>query len=195
MSEKHLVRWGAAAVMLSAVTFIGGGMALILAPDSPIVPMLFYAGLVLAVPAVMTMYMVHRRDVGKLGFAGFLLSMLGAILYSAPNYALTAGTFGVQAWHDLWLFSMSNVLPFGALTFLIGLLLSALAEIRGRGQMWSSAMVAIGAILWLIAFLFSLSLYFLLPPATWILGAGLGLKAWGLISADLIGRQMIQEPA
>jgi hypothetical protein len=76
---------------------MGGGLALILTPESPVVPLLFYIGLVFAVPAVMSLYMHHWREVGMLGFVGFLLSMLGAILYSAPNYALTAGTFGVEA--------------------------------------------------------------------------------------------------
>jgi hypothetical protein len=89
---------------------------------------------------------------------------------------------------------MSNVLSLGALAFLISLVLNAAAEMRRRGLTWSGVMVAAGAALWAVAFVFSLSLYFLLPPATWILGIGLGLKAWNLASGDLTSRQLIQEP-
>ena len=124
MSTQTLNRWGAIVTILTAALFVAAAIALIVIPDGGLsnstAPALYYAGLILIVPAYTALYSAQWQSAGKLGFAGFLMSVVGSIMYSGPIFVLLAGTAGVATWHDLWGFSMGNVLPLGATIFLIG---------------------------------------------------------------------------
>ncbi|HSL46132.1 MAG TPA: hypothetical protein VK897_22045, partial [Anaerolineales bacterium] len=106
MSTQSLNRWGAIVTLVTAVLFLAAAIALIVIPDgglsNPIAPTLYYAGLILTVPTYMAIYAAQSQAAGKLGFAGFVMSVIGSIMYSGPIFVLMAGTSGVATWHDLW---------------------------------------------------------------------------------------------
>lgn len=157
MSTQTLNRWGAAVIIVTALLFVVAAIALIVIPEgglaNPVAPTLYYAGLILTVPTYMAIYAAQSQSAGKLGFAGFVMAIIGSIMYSGPNFILIAGTSGVATWHDLWGFSMGNVLPLGATLFLIGSIMFGIAT-RRAGVFPSGAgmLLAISSFLWLIAF-------------------------------------------
>ena len=157
MSTQTLNRWGAVATIITAVLFASAAVALIVVPDgglaNPIAPTLYYLGLILTVPAYMTIYSAQSNSAGKLGFAGFVMSVVGSIMYSGPIFVLLAGTSGVATWHDLWGFAMGNALPLGASIFLIGSTMLGVASLRARVFPRNAGLLlAIGSFLWLIVF-------------------------------------------
>lgn len=154
MSTQSLQRWGGIAAITAAVVFAVAGIAVATQPfESALPPLSYFVGLILAVPAVTAFYVVQAQQAGRTGLASYILSVVGAILYSAPNYALLAGTQGISAWHDIWAFAMGNVLPLGATAFLLGLICLGIATTRTRiFPRWGGILLAAGAFLWLIAF-------------------------------------------
>lgn len=157
MSSQTLYRWGAFTIIITALLFVTAAIALIVVPDgglaNPIAPTLYYLGLILVVPTYLTIYATQAESAGKLGFAGFVLSILGSIMYSGLVYVLVAGTSGVVTWHDLWGFAMGNVLPLGASIFLIGSTLFGVATMRAKVfPRNAGVLLMIGSFLWLIAF-------------------------------------------
>lgn len=154
MSTQSLYRWGGIATMIAAVVFAVAGISVATQSfGSALSPLSYFAGLILAVPALTTLYVIQAQQDGRTGLAGYILGVVGAILYSAPNYALLAGAYGVRAWHDIWGFAMGNVLPFGATAFLMGLICLGIATTRTRiFPRWGGILLAGGAFLWLIAF-------------------------------------------
>jgi hypothetical protein len=181
MSSQSIFRWGGLASILAAALFAAGGLLTLLPAggmDSPAAPILYYLGLVLVVPALTSVYAAQSQTAGKLGFAGFLLAILGSMLYSAPAYVLVAGTAGVQEWHSVWLFSMSNVLSLGGSAFLIGMAILGVATMRSstlpRG---AGLLVVAGSLLWFVAFWGSMAMS---PVITFVLTAGNLLLGIGL---------------
>lgn len=173
MSTRTLNLWGAVVSVITAGLFLAAAIALIVLPDgglsSPLAPTLYYLGLILIVPTYITLYLAQAMTAGKLGFAAFAMSIVGSIMYSGPIFVLIAGTSGVTSWHDLWGFSMGNVLPLGASIFLIGSTMLGIATMRaGIFPRSSGLLLAIGSFLWLIAFYIPVP--FLLSAAN-ILGA------------------------
>lgn len=167
MSTQTLYRWGALSVILTALLFAAAAIAVIVVPDgglsNPVAPILYYAGLILAVPAYLTLYSAQSQYAGKLGFTGFVMAVVGSIMYSGPAFVLIAGTSGVATWHDVWGFAMGNVLPLGATIFLIGSILFGIATRRANVFSRNAGLLLImGASVWLIAFFtalpFSLSI-------------------------------------
>ena len=157
MSAETLNRWGAMATIATALLLLAAAVAMLVVPEgglaSPIPSALYYLALVLAVPAYMTIYLNQSRTAGKLGFAGFAMSVIGSILYSGPAFVLLAGTSGVATWHDLWGFAMGNVLPLGASLFLIGSTMLGVASIRANVFPRNAGrLLTIGSVLWLIVF-------------------------------------------
>lgn len=157
MSVQTLYRWGSVITVLTALIFAAAAVSLVVIPDgglaNPLAPALYYFGLVLTVPTYITIYAAQVQLAGKLGFAGFLLSVSGSTLYSAPIFVLMAGTSGVSTWHDLWGFAMGNILPLGATIFLIGSILLGVATRRaGVFPRNAGLLLIIGSTLWLIAF-------------------------------------------
>lgn len=156
---------------------------MIVIPDgelsNPVAPTLYYAGLILAVPAYITLYSAQSQSVGKLGFAGFVMTVFGSIIYSGPIFVLLAGTSGVATWHDVWGFAMGNVLPLGATIFLLGSILFGIATRRANAiPRHAGLLLSIGATIWLVAFYipvpFSLSIANVLTAAALIwMGASL----------------------
>lgn len=187
MSERTINRWGGVALSASAVLLALGGVLAAIVPggglEGPLVPLLYYLGTVISAPAVTALYATHRAVGGRLAFAGYVLAVLGAILYTGPQLALLAGTSGVATWHDIWGFSMVRfpVLTFGAPAFMIGLILLGVTIARARIlPAWSGWLLAVGAVLWLIAFVVSM-MPGLLTVASLLTGIGLfssGLAVW-----------------
>ena len=183
MSTQTLYRWGAISIIVTALLFAAAAIAVIVIPDgglsNPVAPTLYYAGLILAVPAYITLYSAQSQSVGKLGFAGFVMTVFGSIMYSGPIFVLLAGTSGVATWHDVWGFAMGNVLPLGATIFLIGSILFGIATRRANVFPRNAGLLlSIGAAIWLVVFYipvpFSLSIANILTAAALIwMGASL----------------------
>lgn len=157
MAVQTLFRWGSVVTVVTALIFAAAAVSLIIIPDgglaNPVAPTLYYLGLILIVPTYITIYAAQAQTAGKLGFAGFLMTVTGSILYSAPIFVLMAGTSGVSTWHDLWGFAMGNFLPLGATIFLIGSTLLGVATRRvGVFPRNAGSLLIIGSLLWLVAF-------------------------------------------
>lgn len=157
MSAQTLNRWGALTTIVTALLLLAAAVALIVVPEgglaSPVPPALYYIALILAGPAYMAIYLNQSQTAGKLGLAGFAMSVIGSVLYSGPAFVLMAGTAGVATWHDLWGFAMGNVLPLGASLFLIGSTLLGIASVRANiFPRNAGRLLAIGSFLWLIVF-------------------------------------------
>jgi hypothetical protein len=176
MSVQSLYRWGAMVIIVTAILFIASAIALIIVPEgglaNPIAPALYYLSLILIVPSYLAIYSIQSQAVGKLGFAGFVMAVIGSIMYSGPIFVLLAGASGISSWHELWSYSMGNVLPFGASVFLIGSILFGVAT-RHSNVLPRNAgsLLAIGSFLWLIAFY--LPLPFLLSISNLLIAAAL----------------------
>lgn len=178
MSTQTLYRWGALTTIVTALLFVAAAVALIVIPNgglaNPIAPTLYYLGLILTVPTYITIFAAQSQAAGKLGFAGFVLSVIGSILYSGPIFVLMAGISGVATWHDMWGFAMGNILPLGASIFLIGSILFGVATRRANVFPRNAGLLlTIGSSLWLVAFY--LPVPFLLSVANLLGAAGL---AW-----------------
>jgi hypothetical protein len=183
MSTQSLYRLGGMASLITAVILIIAAVAVATQPQSSILPALMYfTGLVVTVFALTAIYVIQAQRAGRLGLVGFVLSVVGAMLYSAPIYALIAGTQGVTAWHDIWGFAMGNVLPVGASTLLLGMIMLGAATFRaGVFPRWSGALLAIGAVLWLIAFWLTAAAP-LLPVGSLVISLSLAWIGWTLVS-------------
>jgi hypothetical protein len=182
MSTESLSRWGSVALIVTAVLFAAGGILVAVSPGgglaSPTAPLIYYLGTIAAIPAIVTLYAAQRPQSGKLGFAGFLLGVVGAAMYSGPELALLAGTAGAAGWHDVWGFAMGNVLLIGPPSFFIGLGLLGIATARGRVfPRWAGILLATGSFLWLIAFVLSM-VPGLLTVANLVGSAGMAWIGW-----------------
>ena len=186
MGTQDLSRWGGLVLILTAVLFAGGGIFAAVLPggglESPAAPLMFYAGTVTAVVAFTALYAAPWKRSGTSGVAGLLLAVVGATLYSGPQLALVAKTFGAAGWHDVWGFAMGNVLLIGPPLFFIGMILLGAATARsGMFPPWSGRLLAIGAFIWLIAYVLSI-VPGLLTLASLITGAGMAWLGWTLWS-------------
>lgn len=184
MSKQDLFRWGGLALILTAVLFVIGGILVVVLPGGgvagPAAPLVYYLGTITAVLALIALYAAQRQQSGVLGFAGFLLAVIGATLYSGPQLALLAGTSGAAGWHDVWGFAMGNVLLIGPAAFFIGMILLGIASMRGGVlPRWSGGLLVIGAFVWLIAYFLS-AVPGLLTVASIITGAGMARMGYSL---------------
>jgi hypothetical protein len=176
MSIQSLYRWGAMVIIVTGILFIASAIALIIVPGgglaNPIAPTLYYLSLILIVPSYVTLYSIQSQAAGKLGFAGFVMAVIGSIMYSGPIFVLLVGASGVPTWHELWSYSMGNVLPLGASAFLIGSILFGVATRHANVFPHNAgSLLAIGSFLWLIAFY--LPIPFLLSIANLLSAAAL----------------------
>lgn len=185
MPIQALVRSGGLVSMATGLLFAIGGILAAVMPEgglsSPLVPLVYYMGLVLSTLAFMGIYFPQAGETGRMGLGAFLLAFLGAVLYSAPIYTLVAGTSGVQEWHSIWAFAMGNVLSLGGTIFLLGMLL--LGIVSGRAAVfprWSGILLAAGAALWFLAFW---GLSFLLMPANLVTAVGMFWMGWSLYAS------------
>ncbi|HSL45563.1 MAG TPA: hypothetical protein VK897_19160, partial [Anaerolineales bacterium] len=136
----------------------------------------------------------QSQAAGKLGFAGFVMSVIGSIMYSGPIFVLMAGTSGVATWHDLWGFSMGNVLPLGASIFLIGSTMFGMASMRaGAFPHYAGLLLAIGSFLWLIAFYIPVP--FLLSLANLLSAAALAWMGWTLLPREQVSAVQTRQTA
>ena len=188
MSTQDLFRWGGLALILTAVLYIVGGILVVVLPAgglaTPAAPLVYYLGTITAVLALIALYTAQRQQTGILGFAGFLLAIIGATLYSGPQLALVAGTSGAAGWHDVWGLAMGNVLLIGPAAFFIGIILQGVASTRGGVlPRWSGVLLAIGAFVWLIAYFLS-AVPGLLTVASLVTGVGMAWMGWALWSGQ-----------
>jgi hypothetical protein len=108
------------------------------------------------------------------------MSVVGSIMYSGPIFVLLAGTAGVATWHDLWGFSMGNVLPLGASIFLIGSTMFGIATRKAPVFPPNAGLLlSIGSFLWLIAFYIPVP--FLLSLANLLGASGLAWMGFTLL--------------
>lgn len=186
MSVQTLYRWGGIASLTTAVILVIAAVAVATQPlSSPLPALMYFVGLVVVVFALTAVYVIQAQQAGKLGLAGFVLSVIGAMLYSAPVYTLIAGSQGVAAWHDIWGFAMGNVLPVGASILLLGMIMLGAVTFRAAVfPRWSGALLAIGALLWLIAFWLTAAAA-LLPVGSLVIGLGLAWMGWTLVGGRL----------
>ena len=186
MQAQRLFRWGGLVAMLAAALFALGGVLAAVVPggglSGPVVPLLYYLGTVTVVLALVGLYAVQWQQTGAMGLVGFVLAIVGAVLYSGPQFALVAGTSGAAGWHDVWGFGMGNVLLAGPPAFFVGLILLGAATRRG-GVLPRAAggVLAAGAVVWLVAFFLSV-VPGLLTVATVTTGAGMAWMGWALWS-------------
>jgi len=178
MCTSTLLRLGGAVLVLTAVLFAAGGILAAVLSDGglagPTVPLLYYLRTLSAVLGVVALYAAQRRETGQQGFAGMALATVGAAMYSGPILTLLAGTSGATAWHEVWEFSMGNVLLVGPTAFFMGLILLGVATWRAAVlPPISGLMLAVGAFLWLAAFFLSV-VPGLLTLGSLMTGAGLG---------------------
>lgn len=179
MSTAALFRWGGVALVGTAATFLVGGILVIVIPGGglthPAAAIAYYVGTALAVPALTALYAAARQQIGRLGFAGYTLGTLGAVIYSGPQLALVAGLLGGAGWHDVWGVAMGRfpMLLIGPPAFFLGMVLLGTAAFRG-GVAWRipAMLLAAGALLWFIV-------YFLAFPG--------GLTAASLLTAAALG--------
>jgi hypothetical protein len=182
MSPNSLYRWQGTAILLNAALLVAAGILVAVIPEgglaNPVAPLLYYAALVSAVFASLCLYTLQIARAGRLGFTGFVLAAAGAVVYSAPAYALVAGTSGVATWHDLWFFAMSSALPLGATLYFVGSLLLGITTLRaGIFPRWSGWALVAGFAIWLVAF------YLSVVPGLLTLGsviAGVGMAGVAL---------------
>lgn len=178
METREVIRWGGVVSLITAIAFAAGGILAAVSPsgglDSPLVPGLYYLGTILAVPSLLALFAARPGGYGTLGLIGFILAILGAVLYSGPQLALFAGMSGAAGWHDVWGFAMGNVLLIGPTAFFVGMILmgwSAGGVERFSG--WPGRLLAIGALLWLVAYFLSI-VPGLLTVASLVTAVGLG---------------------
>lgn len=198
MSTQTLYRWGALVTIVTAFLLAAAAIAVIVVPDgglaSPVAPALYYVSLILIVPAYMTLYAAQSQAAGKLGLAGFVMAVIGSIMYSGPAFILMAGTSGVATWHDVWGFAMGNILPVGASLFLIGSTLFGAASMRAKVYPpYAGLLLAIGSFLWLIVFYIPVP--FLLSLANLLDAVALAWIGLSLLTHERISAVQAQQTA
>lgn len=194
MNQYKDYRLAGIALLLTAGLLISGGI-IVLQPGgglaNPAAPMLYYLGTLSAIFAALGLYSVQFRETGRLGLSGMVLTILGAALYSGPQLALIASTFGAAGWHDVWGFAMGNVLLVGPTAFFLGMVLLGIATQRsGVLSRGSGVTLAFGAGLWLAAYFLSV-VPGLLTLASVVTGVGL---AWAGLFIISRGRQASAQP-
>jgi hypothetical protein len=182
MTPQVLSRWEGLVIIAAALLFAVGSVLLVVLPTGhPVGALLHFIGFVLAAPAYMALYAVQSRQSGKLGFAGFVLGVIGAVLYAVPVFLVFAGSSGVETWHDSYLFA-SPLLVIGALAFLIGSILLGIVTMRAQVlPRWAGLLLALGYFLWLIAFWVAPAA-FLLQVGTVVGGIGLIWMGWTIFA-------------
>lgn len=182
MTPQMLFRWGGLAIIATALLFAVGSILLVVLPfGDPAGALLHYLGFVVAAPAYMALYAVQSQQTGKPGFAGFVLGVIGAVLYGVPVFLVFAGSSGIETWHDSYLFA-SPLLVLGALAFLVGSIVLGIVTMRAQVlPRWAGLLLALGYFLWLIAFWIS-ALGFLLQVGTIVGGIGLVWMGWTMFA-------------
>lgn len=101
MSIQVLMKYGKIATLVAAVLLLLGGVLIAILPDGglsgPAASLVYYAALISGCFAIITIYLNQAERAGRLGFIGFILSIVGSIIYSAPVFVLIAGTSGIQS--------------------------------------------------------------------------------------------------
>lgn len=192
MSTATLFRWGGAALVGTAVAFLIGGVLVMVIPGGglshPAAAIAYYVGTVLAVPALTALYAAARQQAGRLGFAGYALGTLGAVIYSGPQLALVAGLLGGAGWHDVWGVAMGRfpVLLIGPPAFFLGMVLLGTAAFRG-GVAWRvpAILLAAGALLWFFV-------YFLAFPGGLTIASIVTAAAFAWIGRSLFSRTALE---
>lgn len=195
MSEKTLIRWGGTSILIASVLLAVAGILVAIVPDgglsNPLPSVLYYAGLAICSLAITAAYLPQSHSAGRLGFAGYVLASLGAVLYASPLIALIAGTSGVQTWHDVWGFAMGNVLMVGPAAFFIGsICLGAATRRAGIYPRWSGSLLIAGAGIWMVAFFTSLP--FTLTMAVVIFSTGFAGLGWTLLADRTVAKLQTQ---
>jgi hypothetical protein len=181
MSYQTLYRSSSLMMIAAALLLILGGILVAVLPDgglsSPAAPLAYYLGLIVSVFASASLFWVQVNKMSKLGFAGLLMAIVGAVIYSGPAFVLVAGTLGVSTWHDVWGFAMGNILLLGPALFFLGLIFLGTATRKaGVFDRWIGISLTTGGAVWLVAYFTGLP--FMLTLGS--LATGIGLLAAGI---------------
>lgn len=201
MNKQTLTRIGALLLFLTALLFALGAILLVAQPNEGFgtlaSALLYYLGFIAAVPAMTALYLVQWQAAGRVGFAGTLLAVIGAVMYSAPEFALVAGLQGAAGWHDVWMVAMSRIpiLFIGPPAFLLGMILLGTSTARARIlPRYGGMLMAIGAFFWLVAFFLSV-VPLLLVAGNIISGVGMVWLALALWSEETVTAAIQPRPA
>lgn len=201
MNKQTLTRIGALLLFLTALLFALGAILLVAQPNEGFgtlaSALLYYLGFIAAVPAMTALYLVQWQAAGRVGFAGTLLAVIGAVMYSAPEFALVAGLQGAAGWHDVWMVAMSRIpiLLIGPPAFLLGMILLGTSTARARIlPRYGGMLMAIGAFFWLVAFFLSV-VPLLLVAGNIISGVGMVWLALALWSEETVTAAIQPRPA
>jgi hypothetical protein len=181
MLYQTLYRSSSLMMIAAALLLILGGILVAVLPDgglsSPTAPLAYYLGLIVSVFASASLFWVQVNKMSKLGFAGLLMAIVGAVIYSGPAFVLVAGTLGVSTWHDVWGFAMGNILLIGPALFFLGLIFLGTATRKaGVFDRWIGISLTTGGAVWLVAYFTGLP--FMLTLGS--LATGIGLLAAGI---------------
>lgn len=151
MSAQALNRWSGIFVIIVAVLTLVGGLirfaALELDTGNLMLGQALYtAAYVVGSLGFVALYAPHATRMGKLGFAGFILSFLGISLNSIASFLWLATVTGQEWGHAALMFAWGTVpiLIIGALSAIVGYILFGVAAARsGAYPRWAGyALVA-----------------------------------------------------
>lgn len=177
MTTSSLYRLSAVSLIASFVLSLTGGVLhpivdghshsaeTFLASGSPEAQYLIYAGAVFLMLGLPGGYLYFRDRLGKIGFAGFLLYMVGNALSAMAHLVVEAfvgPTLAAdpdarhlipQSGEIVDSSSFITLQVVGGLVFVLGLVLIAIAIIRGRGlPTWVGTFLLIGAVAVMVPF-------------------------------------------
>ena len=138
MSAQTLNRWGGTFVIVVAVLTLVGGLIRFVALKNggDLLPgqSLYTAVYLVGGFTFIALYAPYATQMGKLGFAGFILSFLGITFSSIPAFLWLAIAAGQEWGHAALMFSWGTVpvLVIGGLAAMVGYILFGIAAARSE---------------------------------------------------------------
>jgi hypothetical protein len=155
MSSHTLYRWGGAVTIVTAILIAVGGILryLYLAQqvgDLVTAQRFFSPAYFLAVFAITALYVVQAIRAGRLGFAGYILLMLGVVFQIPAIFTWIAISSGLPWGHDALMYQWWGGVPFlpvGTYLQIIGLIVFGIATARaGVFPRWAGYCLVIAAL-------------------------------------------------
>lgn len=155
MSSHTLYRWGGAVTIVTAILILVGGILRYLSLGQQVggldtAQLLYSPAYFLAVFAITAVYIVQAMRAGRLGFAGYILLMLGIIFQIPSIFTWIAISSGMAWGHDALMYQWWGGVPFlpvGTYAEIIGLILFGIATARaGVFPRWAGYCLVIAAL-------------------------------------------------
>ncbi len=191
MSTHTLKRWGGAVTIVTAILTLIGGILRYLAmsqgsADLITAQRVYSPAYFLAVFALTAIYIVQATRVGKLGFVGYILTVLGITLQIPAIFVWIAISAGLPWGHDALMYQWWGGVPFlpvGTYAQIIGLILLGIASARaGVFPRWAGYCLLLAALIDLPVELPMIGnqLTFLWPVSLVLLAVGFIWMGWAL---------------